>query len=227
MFNLVSCGCFDTVSHDIPDNRAGIVSRERRGPSVRTIEVVILHTHKAGWQDHEALTGIRTRDLVLIIATSRPRSESRWPALICHLQMSSQQNGGLVKSCYENKTVLPVVTWTLRDTGLEDPGGNRDGAVSFALTVILNHPESCGNMASLSGSIWIISHTWRTASLATSVKHGLYRNLEINQLIRIRGSWRENWLDSKGGQMLFAKLTGGHVSGSDADLEKFHKKSDT
>ena len=74
--NLVSGGCFDTISHDITDNRAAVVSLERRSPSVRTIEVVILDTHEAGGQDDEALERIRTRDLVLIIPTSRPRSES-------------------------------------------------------------------------------------------------------------------------------------------------------
>ena len=121
---------------------------------------------------------------------------------------------------YENKTVLPVVTWTLRDAGLEDPGGNGHSAVSLALAVILNHSESCGNIASLSWRFCIISLTLRPASLLTSVKHRLYRNLEINQLIRTVGSWREYWLELKRGQMLFAKLTGS------AFLEKFHKKSD-
>ena len=52
VFNLVSCGCFDTVSHDIPDNRAAIVTRVRRrrelSTDVGTIEVIVLDTHEAG-----------------------------------------------------------------------------------------------------------------------------------------------------------------------------------
>ena len=73
LFHTRADGSADTLSHDITHTGGGELGAAA-APGAE--EVAVHHADEAGREDDEAELAARARDLVPVIATHRPRSES-------------------------------------------------------------------------------------------------------------------------------------------------------